>query len=509
MRKALIRLLAFFSKEINEVRRQPRLVLSLLLGPFLVLLLFGIGYQSDRPRLRTALIVPAERSDDPRLKQLEEQVRLNFELVRVDSDEPRAMEDLRAGRVDVVELLPPDLEQRLLSGQQSPVMFRYNEINPLNEQWVQYLAYAQVNELNRAVLRSTTAQLQAQAGETNREIAEARTQLDALERNLSGVDRAETRRSLGQLRDAAALLAINPLLASQIRAENGDPARAQAQLAQLRQDLDTLDQALADGTVDQRQAEIRRARERLAVLEDATARVSRIPADVIVSPLQQQYENIRGKPYSFMVYYAPSVLALILQHIAVTLGALSLVREKLLGATEFYGVAPVSMVQVLLGKYLAYTLFIGMMAALLLGLMVLPPLPLPGVGLVTLLAIPFLGSPLVFVGVLVLFTLASLGLGFLISAVSSSDSQAVQLSMLVLLLSMFFSGFFLPLENFAPVVRPVGYVLPLTHGIASFQALMLRGTQPGTLTWTALGLIAGITFLLVVLVWHRQFRRVD
>ena len=509
MRKGLIRLLAFFSKEINEVRRQPRLVLSLLLGPFLILLLFGIGYQSDRPHLRTVLIVPAERADDPRLKRLEEQVRLNFELVRVDSDYARAMEDLKANLIDVVEVLPPDLEQRLMSGQQSPVMFKYNEINPLNEQWVQYLAYAQVNELNRAVLRDTTSQLQAQAGQTNKDITEARSQLDALDRNLSGVDRAETRRTLAQLRDATALLAINPLLASQIRSENGDPRQTQAQLAQLRQDLETLDQALADGTVEQRQTEIRRARDRLAVLEDATGRVSRIPPDVIVSPLQQQYENIRGKPYSFMVYYAPSVVALILQHIAVTLGALSLVREKLLGATEFYGVAPVSMVQVLLGKYLAYTLFIGMMAALLLGLMILPPLPLPGVGQITLLAIPFLGNPLVFVGVLVLFTLASLGVGFLISAVSSSDSQAVQLSMLVLLLSMFFSGFFLPLENFAPVVRPIGYILPLTHGIDSFQALMLRGIEPGTLTWTALGLIAGLTFLLVVLVWNRQFRRVD
>ena len=55
MYKGFIRLLAFFSKEINEVRRQPRLVLSLILGPFLILLLFGVGYRGGTPNLRAKL----------------------------------------------------------------------------------------------------------------------------------------------------------------------------------------------------------------------------------------------------------------------------------------------------------------------------------------------------------------------------------------------------------------------------------------------------------------------
>lgn len=109
---------------------------------------------------------------------------------------------------------------------------------------------------------------------------------------------------------------------------------------------------------------------------------------------------------------------------------------------------------------------------------------------------------------LLLFTLASLGIGFFISALSSSDSQAVQLSMLVLLLSIFFSGFFLPLQNFSAYVRPVGYVLPLTHGLSSFQNIMLRGTAPSLLAWGALSAISVVAALLVGLVWRRQFRRV-
>ena len=63
MFKPFIRLLSFFSKEVNELRRQPKLILSLLLGPFLILLLFGVGYQGERPKLRTALVVLAAPRD--------------------------------------------------------------------------------------------------------------------------------------------------------------------------------------------------------------------------------------------------------------------------------------------------------------------------------------------------------------------------------------------------------------------------------------------------------------
>jgi ABC-2 type transport system permease protein len=174
------------------------------------------------------------------------------------------------------------------------------------------------------------------------------------------------------------------------------------------------------------------------------------------------------------------------------------VRERLLGAMELFRVAPVSILQVVLGKYLGYTLFIGVITAALVGLMIWP----------VALGVPFLGSAALFVLMVVLLTLASLGIGFLISAWSKSDSQAVQLSMLMLLLSIFFSGFFLPLENFRVPINYVGYALPLTHGIAGFQAIMLRGIGPGALTWLLLAIIAGVSFIAVTTISQWQFRRI-
>jgi len=195
-----------------------------------------------------------------------------------------------------------------------------------------------------------------------------------------------------------------------------------------------------------------------------------------------------------MIFYAPSVLAMLVQHIAVTLGSLSLVRERLLGATEVFQVAPVSLWQILIGKYLGYALFIGLITAALAGLMI----PL---------GIPFLGAPLIFTGLVLLLTVASIGIGFLISSLSRSESQAVQLSMLVLLLSVFFSGFFLPLQNFWAPVRAVAQILPLTHGIDGLLDLMLRGAPPEPRTWAGLGIIAAVTFFGTLWIEGRQFYR--
>ncbi len=496
MLKPFIRLFSFFGKEVNEVRRQPRLVLSLLLGPFLILLLFGIGYQGERPQLRTILVVPPDGLGQVNLDELKSAISANFDLVAVETDPNRAMERLRAGQVEVVEILPADVEQRVLSGAQSPVEFQYNEVNPLNEQWIQYLAYAQVNEINKTLLLETTRDMQSEAGQTRQLLGEVRARLDTIETGLSAAQKQETQQSLRRLKEALGVLAASPLLASQTATAGADPAQSRQQLLQLRDDLDVIDQAISSGTLDQQRDRVASARQRIAELEQSTDTLSKLPPNVLISPLQPSYQNVYGRSLDFMTFYAPSVVALILQHIAVTLGALSLVRERLLGAVELFRVAPVSSLQILIGKYLGYTLFIGMIAAVLVGLMLA-------------LGVPFLGSIPLFIGLVLLLTVASLGIGFAISAWSTSDSQAVQLSMLVLLLSIFFSGFFLALENFWPPIRAVGYALPLTHGIVGLQSIMLRGRPPGDFYWVMLGVIAAITFVAVALMAHWRLKRIS
>jgi ABC-2 type transport system permease protein len=398
------------------------------------------------------------------------------------------MGQLRRGETDNVQVMPADIEARALDGQQSTVTFTYDQVNPVNEQWIQYLGYAQVVEMNRAILRQAASVTQGEAKSARGNLADTSAQLAAAEKSIDTVDQAKLRASLDRLRRASGLLAAGSALA-------GEGARTRDEIDQLQGDIDALDQAIASGRLADEQERIRATRERVDRISQLTDTLANIPPEVIVSPLRQEFANLNGRSLDLMTFYAPSVLALLIQHIAVTLGALSLVRERLLGATEFFRVAPVSASQILLGKYLGYTLFIAFIIAALVGLMLL-------------LGVPFLGSPWLFAGLSMLLTLASLGVGLFISSVSTSDSQAVQLSMLVLLLSIFFSGFFLPLENFWAPVRAVGYALPITHGVSGFHNLMLRGVAPDQFAWVLLACIAALTAAATLIMTMRAMRKV-
>jgi len=331
--------------------------------------------------------VPPDSISADQLDALKKTISTNFTLTSSDEDEESAMERLRRDEVDIVEILPANIEQNIAAGHQSPVRFVYLEVNPFDESWMQYLGSTQVNEVNRMLLVQALTSVQEQE----------------------------------------------------------------------------------------------------SVFTD-------LPPETMVSPLSPEYENLHGSSLSFVNFYGPSVLALIIQHIAVTLGALSIVHEQTRGTLEMFHVAPVSPISIIIGKYLGYTLFLGILAGIVVGLLVF-------------MGTPFLGSIIQFVALTLLFIFASLGIGFMISCVSNTDSTAMQLSMLTLLFSIFFSGFFLPLENFDRSMRALTNLVPLTHGLLGFQNIMLKGTAPSVPTWLLLGAIALVTFIAVQILFQRQMRR--
>lgn len=505
MLKPFIRLFSFFAKELAEVRRQPRLLLSLVLGPFLILLIFGLGFSGEQPRLRTILVVPPENAEDPRVQQFREVLnRASFDVVDVMTDEQAAVERLRASQatIDVVEVLPADMDQMVGRKEASQIKVIYNEIDPTQAQWIQYLSYVQVKELNTALLVAAVSGSREQAGSVQQYVASTRQDLQQIQSGLAAAQSPESRAAIQRLRNNSGLI----LAGLALSAQNSANQSAQSDVQSIQQSLDALNQAMERGQVDQQRQRITEINERLTSVEQLASQIEAVPPEVLVSPLQQAPQNVAQQQPSFIAYYAPGVLALLLQHMAVTLASLSLVRENLLGSTELFRVAPVGSLQIILGKYLGFVLFIALIMALLVGLMI-ANVPIGNTGFTFGLAVPFVGDPIWFAIAVLLVTTASLGLGFLISALSKSESQAVQLSMISLLASVFFSGFFLPLRNFAAFAQWLAFLLPVTHGVQAFQNIMLRGRLPTYETFAWLGGIGLVCFLIAWLIWRSNLKR--
>jgi ABC-2 type transport system permease protein len=491
-----IRARAYFWKEVNEIRRQPLLLLSLVGGPLLVLLLFGASYVNATPVLRTDLVLPAAGIPGLSEARLRELIGANFQIEQITSDRSAAEARLAEGVIDVVQILPGDILTALQRGESPAIEVQSNAINPLTDGWVQYLAYAEVNEINKALLTQQTIEAQQQARGARERLGNGRSTLDELEQTAAIADSDAIRAEITLLVEAIDTLIV--LVPPGGRLPDGtDLAELQRNLVAARANLLELDQIIAEGTLEERIAQLRATNADLQRLEALIDRFINTPPDIVVAPVRQEYVNIRGGAYDAVTYYAPGVLALLVQHTAITLGALALVRERLIGAFEVFRVAPVNMTQLLLGKYLGYTLIIGFAAAVLTGAMYLLGVPAP--------TSPQLLAQ--FIGLLFLLTIASLGIGFVISAIAGTDSQAIQLAMITLLLSIFFSGFFIALSSFSALALAVSAAIPMTHGVAGLQFLMLRNLPPEPAVWFGLALISVISFVLVVVLTRRQLAR--
>jgi ABC-2 type transport system permease protein len=219
-------------------------------------------------------------------------------------------------------------------------------------------------------------------------------------------------------------------------------------------------------------------------VEAGQPNADKIPPDVVAAPTRAEVQNAAPSQPAVVAFFGPAVLALILQHLAVTLVALALVRERTSGMIELFRVAPVNAWEVIAGKVLAYLLVGGTIAAITLWL------------LVGVLGIPMLGDPVLLATAIGLLLVASLGLGLLIAVVSDSERQAVQLSLLLLLASVFFSGFVLAISEFSEPVRVAAYLLPVTSAIGLLQDLMLRGVPSQAWRFAVLGGIGAVTLLL-------------
>jgi ABC-2 type transport system permease protein len=250
------------------------------------------------------------------------------------------------------------------------------------------------------------------------------------------------------------------------------------------------------GLVHEINAEIieRAAAEGLTIAEDELGNPIQVLPEVVARPTRAEAINVSPTEPDVVNFFGPAVFALVLQHLAITLTALSMVRERLSGTMDVYRVAPVNPNELLVGKYMAYAVFSLVIAASVAAL------------LIFVLGVPILGGAWPFVAIVLLLIFASLGIGLLISLVADSEQQAVQLAMLVLLASVFFSGFVLPVEEFVSAVRYFAYLLPVTHGIETFQQAMLRGAID---SWWMLWALAGIGVALYLISLLRLRRIVN
>jgi ABC-2 type transport system permease protein len=186
-------------------------------------------------------------------------------------------------------------------------------------------------------------------------------------------------------------------------------------------------------------------------------------------------------------FLVPGLMAFILMVILTTSTAFSIVREKERGTMEQLRVSPLPSVALIVGKLVPYVLISLASAHLVLGL-----------GWV-LFGVAVKGSYLLLLLAMVLFLVAGLAQGLLISAFTQTQQVAFLLSILTTILPTFIlSGFVFPVRNMPVVIQAVTYLIPAKYFLVALRATIIKGAGLPAF-WEQMVMLAAFAGLMLAL----------
>jgi ABC-2 type transport system permease protein len=182
------------------------------------------------------------------------------------------------------------------------------------------------------------------------------------------------------------------------------------------------------------------------------------------------------------VNIVPGLVGVILTMTMILFTSAAIVRERERGNMEMLINTPIKSIELMIGKIIPY-IFLGLIqVAIILGLgHILFDVPING-GLGTLLVVTLL------------FIIASLSLGLVISTLAQNQLQSMQMTIFVLLPSILMSGFMFPFDGMPKPVQMIAQVLPATHFMDMIRGVVLRDASLYELRWGILWMIGFAAF---------------
>ncbi|MBP2631148.1 MAG: ybhS [Firmicutes bacterium] len=220
--------------------------------------------------------------------------------------------------------------------------------------------------------------------------------------------------------------------------------------------------------------------------------------EIIIKKMQNSGVQSVATPYDIRIrpwynpdfvsafYMVPGILGIVLTMTMVMITSMAIVRERERGTLEQLIVTPMKSYELMLGKIIPY-IFVGYVQAtlaLIVGILVFD--------------LPIQGSIALLYGLTSLFIVASLTLGVLISTISQTQMQAMQLSFFIFMPSVLLSGFMFPREAMPTFFYLLGDLLPLTFYLEIMRGIVLKGIGINFLWSQTFALLAFIIATLTI-----------
>jgi ABC-2 type transport system permease protein len=170
--------------------------------------------------------------------------------------------------------------------------------------------------------------------------------------------------------------------------------------------------------------------------------------------------NPEMRSANFMI---PGIIGTVLYLLTMTFTAMSIVREREQGTIEQLIVTPIKPLELIIGKVVPFACiaYINVLNVIAIG--------------VFWFGMPIRGNLGLLLALAGLFLVTSLGLGIFISSIANTQQEAMLLSFLILLPSIFLGGFFFPIEAMPPWLQAITYIVPLRYILIIIRGIVLKG----------------------------------
>ena len=170
---------------------------------------------------------------------------------------------------------------------------------------------------------------------------------------------------------------------------------------------------------------------------------------------------------NYQIFMVPGILVILLTMVGCFLSALNIVREKEIGTIEQINVTPVKKYHFILGKLIPFWVI---------GLIIL------SVGLLiswVVYGIVPLGSFITIYTYAAVYLLAVLGIGLLISTISTTQQQAMLVSFFLLMTFILLGGLYTPIESMPQWAQWITKLNPVSYFIDVIRSVVLKGSSIG------------------------------
>jgi ABC-2 type transport system permease protein len=195
---------------------------------------------------------------------------------------------------------------------------------------------------------------------------------------------------------------------------------------------------------------------------------------------------VRYNPRSdHKLFTIPAQVGFIVYQVTLAIASIGLARERELGTLEQLLVMPLRRIELVVGK-------------------AIPALVIGAVNLCVMLAVavfffgvPMRGSVLLLFCLTLLFIVAEIGYGILISGVARTQQQAILLVFVMAMVDIAFSGYLVRVKRLPLALRAIAQVVPFRHYLTIVRGVMLKGAGldvlwPHAAAMLAVGLLIGV-----------------